>query len=119
MSAQTPEGARAASAGSAAPVRAAGRRYLLDTDIVGAAIRGQEFVLRADVLPWDDAVARCYGACRAAWEAAGLGLADLDMMIAAHAVHAGAVLVSRAHAFGHVAQRPPVPDAGRLSLEVW
>ena len=137
---------------SAAP---ASERYVLDTNIVGAIIRGKdggllqrlaampigsvaissvtlaemeygwqragcsarlrrsmdEFLLRADVLVWDNAVARCYGEARAAWEARGVSLSDLDIMIAAHAVSAGATLVSRDQAFQHV------PD--RLMLQVW
>jgi tRNA(fMet)-specific endonuclease VapC len=73
--------------------------------------RIDEFLRRVDVLVWDDDVARSYGDVRAAWEAQGVSLADLDMMIAAHAVAAGFVLVSRDRAFQHV------PD--RLRLEVW
>lgn len=69
------------------------------------------FVQRVDVLVWNDDVARCYGDVRAAWESKGVSLADLDMMIAAHAVATDCILVSRDKAFGHV------PD--RLTLEVW
>lgn len=69
------------------------------------------FVLRVEVLVWDDDVARCYGDVRAAWEARGVGLGDLDMMIAAHAVATDCILVSRDRAFGQV------PD--RLVLEAW
>lgn len=69
------------------------------------------FVQRVDVLVWNDDVARCYGDVRAAWEAKGVSLADLDMMIAVHAVAMDCILVSRDRAFGHV------PD--RLALEVW
>ncbi len=73
--------------------------------------RIDEFLLRANVLVWDDSVARCYGEVRAAWEATGVSLADLDMMIAAHAVATDSVLVSRDRAFRHV--------PARLRLEVW
>ncbi|KQP17649.1 type II toxin-antitoxin system VapC family toxin [Pseudorhodoferax sp. Leaf267] len=73
--------------------------------------RIDEFLLRADVLVWNDGVARCYGEVRAAWEARGVSLADLDMMIAAHAVATASVLVSRDRAFRHV------PD--RLTVEIW
>ncbi len=71
----------------------------------------QEFLLRVDVLPWDDTVARCYGELRASWESRGITLADLDMMIAAHAVSSGTTLVSRDKAFAKV------PD--RLALATW
>lgn len=69
------------------------------------------FLQRVDVLVWNDEAARCYGEVRAAWEARGVSLADLDMMIAAHAVATDCILVSRDRAFGHV------PD--RLALQVW
>lgn len=73
--------------------------------------RIDEFLLRADVLVWDDGVARCYGEVRAAWETQGISLADLDMMIAAHAVATASILVSRDRAF----QKVP----SRLTVEVW
>lgn len=77
----------------------------------GLRLRIDAFVQRVDVLVWNDDVARCHGEVRPAWEAHGVSLADLDMMIAAHAVAMDCILVSRDQAFGHV------PD--RLVLEVW
>jgi tRNA(fMet)-specific endonuclease VapC len=71
-----------------------------------------QVLLRMDVLPWDEAVATCYGEFCATLEAQGLNLSDFDMMIAAHAVAIGATLVSRDKAF---AQLP----VARLSLEIW
>ena len=71
----------------------------------------EQVLLRMDVLPWDEAVAHCYGELCAALEARGINLGDLDMMIAAHAVAAGAIVVSRDKAFGQM------PD--RLTVEVW
>lgn len=70
-----------------------------------------QVLLRVDVLPWDEAVARCYGTFCTALEARGINLSDLDMMIAAHAVAADATLVSRDKAFAQVTER--------LRLEVW
>ncbi|RYF77365.1 MAG: type II toxin-antitoxin system VapC family toxin [Comamonadaceae bacterium] len=70
-----------------------------------------QVLLRVDVLPWDEAVARCYGEFCTALEARGITLSDLDMMIAAHAVAVDATLVSRDKAFAQV--------PGRLRLEVW
>lgn len=70
-----------------------------------------QVLLRMDVLPWDEAVARCYGGFCSTLEAQGINLSDLDMMIAAHAVAVDATLVSRDKAFSKV------PD--RLRLEVW
>ena len=70
-----------------------------------------QVLLRMDVLPWDEAVARCYGAFCSNLEAQGINLSDLDMMIAAHAVATDATLVSRDKAFAQV------PDI--LRLEIW
>jgi tRNA(fMet)-specific endonuclease VapC len=70
-----------------------------------------QVLLRVDVLPWDQSVARCYGAFCHTLEAQGINLSDLDMMIAAHAVAVDAVLVSRDKAFTQV----PEP----LRLETW
>jgi len=70
-----------------------------------------QVLLRVDVLPWDEPVARCYGEFCSALEAQGISLGDLDMMIAAHAVAVNATLVSRDRAFAQVPER--------LRLEVW
>jgi tRNA(fMet)-specific endonuclease VapC len=70
-----------------------------------------QVLMRVDVLPWDETVARCYGGFCATLEAMGINFSDLDMMIAAHAVSANATLVSRDKAFAQVSDR--------LSLEVW
>jgi tRNA(fMet)-specific endonuclease VapC len=71
-----------------------------------------QVLLRMDVLPWDEAVATCYGELCATLETQGINLSDFDMMIAAHAVAVNATLVSRDKAFAQV------PDE-RLSLEIW
>ena len=70
-----------------------------------------ELLLRVDVLPWDGAAARSYGALCSTLERQGINLSDFDMMIAAHAVAVDATLVSRDQAFGQL------PDL--LRLEVW
>lgn len=70
-----------------------------------------QVLLRVDVLPWDEAVASCYGELCATLEARGVNLSDFDMMIAAHAITVDATLVSRDKAFAQVAPR--------LRLEVW
>lgn len=70
-----------------------------------------QVLLRVDVLPWDEKVATCYGELCATLEAQGINLSDFDMMIAAHAVAANAILVSRDKAFEQV--------AACLKLEIW
>jgi tRNA(fMet)-specific endonuclease VapC len=70
-----------------------------------------QVLLRMDVLPWDERVATCYGELCSTLEAQGINLSDFDMMIAAHAVAADVILVSRDKAFGQVGER--------LRLEIW
>jgi len=74
-----------------------------------------QVLLRMDVLPWDEAVATCYGAMCVSLETQGINLSDFDMMIAAHAVTVDATLVSRDKAFAQV----PAGPTYRLKLEVW
>jgi len=73
--------------------------------------RVRQFLLRVDVLAWDHNVAQVYANLRASCEAKGVSLAPLDMMIAAHAVAADAVLVTTDKAFSRV------PDP--LQTENW
>ncbi len=70
-----------------------------------------QVLLRMDVLPWDEEVARCYGPFCSTLEAKGINLSDLDMMIAAHAVAVDAILVRRDKAFAQV--------TAPLRLETW
>ena len=63
------------------------------------------FLAGVDVLPWTEAVARDYGELRAACEQEGVNLTTSDMMIAAHAVATGAILVTRDKAFSHIRKR--------------
>lgn len=62
-----------------------------------------EFLRRVEVLPWDDAVAQTYGTLRAQLQGDGTPLGSLDMQIAAHALHAKAILVSSDKAFHKIA----------------
>ena len=61
-----------------------------------------EFLIRVDVLPWDSVVAACYGKLRADMQKKGKLLGNLDLLIAAHALALGAVLVTNDRAFTQV-----------------
>jgi len=61
-----------------------------------------EFLRRVDVLAWDNGAADTYGAMRAELERLGKTLGALDMMIGAHALSLGAVLVTNDRAFRSV-----------------
>ena len=59
----------------------------------------EQFLAKIDVLPWDSAAAKEYGTARASLERAGKPLANMDLLIAAHAAAAGAVLVTNDNGF--------------------
>ncbi len=60
------------------------------------------FFAGVPVLPWDSDCAKVFGAVRAAQERIGRPLSVEDMMIAAHAISAGLVLVTHDAAFSFV-----------------
>jgi tRNA(fMet)-specific endonuclease VapC len=62
----------------------------------------EEFLLNVDILPWDSRAAREYGVLRAQLEREGTRMENLDMMIGAHALAMGAVLVTNDHAFQRI-----------------
>ena len=68
----------------------------------------RELLRRVDVLPW--ASADRYGTARTDLEGRGKTLAPLDLLIAAHALGVGAVLVTNDRAFANVP---------RLVIEDW
>ncbi|HEY3973339.1 MAG TPA: type II toxin-antitoxin system VapC family toxin [Candidatus Sulfotelmatobacter sp.] len=61
-----------------------------------------EFLLRVEILPWDSAAAQHYATLRGALEDSGTPIGNMDMLIAAHAVAAGAVLVTHDRVFQRV-----------------
>lgn len=62
----------------------------------------EEFLLRVEVLPWNSEAAQHYARIRAALEKEGSPMGNLDLMIAAQAVAAEAVLVTHDHVFRRV-----------------
>jgi tRNA(fMet)-specific endonuclease VapC len=60
------------------------------------------FLGKGQILPWGRDEGQAYGRLRAIQEAAGETLGSLDMLIAAHAVSIGAILVTNDKAFSHV-----------------
>ena len=62
----------------------------------------QGFLSRIRILAWGSQEAQTYGALRAALEASGKTLGNLDMLIAAQAISAGAILVTNDKTFRQV-----------------
>jgi len=64
----------------------------------------EEFLAKITVLPWTRQEAMTYGELRAELRAAGKSLENLDMLIAAHAISVGAIMVTSDRAFLYVAK---------------
>jgi tRNA(fMet)-specific endonuclease VapC len=62
----------------------------------------RELLRRVDVLPWNSEIAERYGPLRADLARLGKGVAPLDLLIAAHALGIGAVLVTNDQALMHI-----------------
>jgi tRNA(fMet)-specific endonuclease VapC len=121
-------------------------RYLLDTNIISYAIKGQhpavdrrlkraardhlavsaitegelryglsrrpearrlrhlteEFLTRTTILAWDSAAAQAYGDLRTHLEAKGETAAGFDLLIAAHALSSGLILVTHDQVFSRI-----------------
>jgi tRNA(fMet)-specific endonuclease VapC len=69
-----------------------------------------ELMRRVDVLQWDVSAAERYGILRAGLHRKGRSLGSLDMLIAAHALAVGSVLVTNDRDFSQIAQ---------LQIEDW
>ena len=63
-----------------------------------------EFLLRVTILPWDSDAAGGYGELRTWLEQQGQPMGSLDLMIGAHALAAGLILVTNDRAFGRIAK---------------
>src|SRR5271168_1752612 len=70
----------------------------------------EEFLLRVEVMPWNSDAAQHYARVRAALEGEGEPIGNMDLMIAAQALAAEAVLVTR----GRVSRR-----IKNLKVEDW
>jgi len=62
-----------------------------------------EFLLRVEILPWDSKSAQHYALLRKPLEDSGTPVGNFDMMIAAQALAAGAVLVTHDRVFHRIA----------------
>jgi len=69
-----------------------------------------EFLQRVTVLPWQSSTAQTYGDLLARLESAGKVVGTLDLLIAAHALDIGAILVSNVAKFN---------KTGELQLQDW
>jgi tRNA(fMet)-specific endonuclease VapC len=70
----------------------------------------KKFLMVVRTLPWDSEAAAQYGLLRASLERRGMPMDNLDLMIGAHALAQGAVLVTNDDAFDRI---------GNLQLENW
>ncbi len=66
------------------------------------------FLAGIQVLPWGRKEADTYGRVRAELEKNGLSLGNMDMMIAAHAIAVGSILVTNDKAFTQVNDLPGI-----------
>jgi tRNA(fMet)-specific endonuclease VapC len=70
----------------------------------------EDFFVCVAILPWDSDAAQQYGQLRAGLEREGQPMGNLDIMIAAHALAVGAVLVTNDQAFARIK---------KLKIEDW
>ena len=70
----------------------------------------KEFLLRVEILPWDSNAANAYAQLRTACEKEGKPLGTMDMLIAAHSVAVGTVLITNDKAFYNVKHRLALQD---------
>ena len=62
----------------------------------------KEFLIRVEIMPWDSDAAEAYAQLRTSCGSEGTPLGTMDMLIAAHSVAVGAILVTNDQAFFRV-----------------
>jgi len=62
----------------------------------------EHFLLGVNIFPWDSRAANEYGELRTTLEREGRLMGSLDMMIAAHALALGLILITNDRAFGRI-----------------
>ena len=70
----------------------------------------KEFLIRVGILPWDSSAAKAYARLRASCESEGTPLGTMDILIAAHSVAVGAILVTNDKAFSMVKHHLSIRD---------
>lgn len=74
------------------------------------ALAVNEFLLRVEILPWDSDAAKAYAQLRTSCEKEGKPLGNMDMLIAAHSVAVGAILITNDQAFYNVKHHLTLQD---------
>jgi tRNA(fMet)-specific endonuclease VapC len=69
-----------------------------------------EFLQRLEIKPWDSFAASAYSGLRAQLKRSGKALANMDLLIASHALSLDAILVSHDGAFRHISGSARVVD---------
>ncbi len=62
----------------------------------------KEFLIRVEIMPWGSDAAEAYAQLRTSCENEGTPLGTMDMLVAAHSVAVGAILVTNDQAFFRV-----------------
>jgi tRNA(fMet)-specific endonuclease VapC len=70
----------------------------------------KEFLLRVEILPWNSDTASAYAQLQTACEKEGKSLGIMDMLIAAHSVAVGAILITNDQAFYNLKHRLNLQD---------
>ncbi len=70
----------------------------------------KEFLIRVEIMPWDSDAAEAYARLRTSCESEGTPLGTMDMLIAAHSVAIGAVLITNDQAFYQVEHHLSLKD---------